>query len=47
MKRSSTTVRIAEGFVWKVAEMAKSKIVRNQTPNLNFDDSGQRTEALV
>ncbi len=40
MKRSGTKVQIAEGFVHKVAEMVKSKKVRNQTPNLNFDDSG-------
>ena len=36
-----TKVQLPKGFIWKLAEAAKSKIMRITTPNLNFEHSGQ------
>jgi hypothetical protein len=40
-KEQDTRVGLPNGFIWKVAEAAKSKIMRITSPNLNFDHSGQ------
>ena len=40
-EEQDTKVQLPKGFIWKVAEAAKSKVMRILTPNLNFDDSGQ------
>ncbi len=34
-------VTVPKGFIFKVADAAKTKIMRILTPNLNFDDSGK------
>src|SRR5436309_6860661 len=40
-EEQDTRIQIPKGFIWKLAEAAKSKIMRITTPCLNFDDSGQ------
>jgi len=40
-EEQDTKIQIPKGFIWKLAEAAKSKIMRISTPNLNFDDSGK------
>lgn len=34
-------ITLPKGFIFKVADAAKTKIMRILTPNLNFDDSGK------
>jgi hypothetical protein len=34
-------IQLPKGFIWKVAQAARTKIMRITTPNLNFDDSGK------
>jgi hypothetical protein len=36
-----TKIQLPKGFIWKIAEAAKSKIMHISTPHLNFDDSGK------
>ncbi|MPZ08224.1 MAG: DUF1326 domain-containing protein [Nitrososphaeraceae archaeon] len=40
-EEQDTKVQLPKGFIWKLAEAAKSKIMRITTPSLNFDHSGQ------
>jgi hypothetical protein len=40
-KEQETKVQLPNGFIWKFAEAAKSKIMRITTPCLNFEHSGQ------
>jgi hypothetical protein len=40
-EEQDTKVQMPKGFVWKLAEAAKSKVMHITTPNLNFDHSGQ------
>jgi hypothetical protein len=40
-EEQDTKIQIPTGFIWKLAEAAKSKIMRISTPSLNFDDSGK------
>lgn len=40
-EEQDTKIQIPKGFIWKLAEAAKSKIMRISTPSLNFDDSGK------
>jgi hypothetical protein len=40
-EEQQTEVHLPKGFIWKVAQAAKSKLMRIATPNFNFDDSGQ------
>ncbi len=40
-QEQETKVQLPKGFIWKLAEAAKTKIMRITTPNLNFDHSGQ------
>ena len=40
-EEQDTKIQLPKGFIWKLAEAAKSKIMRITTPNLNFDHSGQ------
>lgn len=37
----NTKIDLPGGFIWKIAEAAKTKVMRILTPNLNFDDSGK------
>jgi hypothetical protein len=34
-------IQLPKGFIWKLAEEAKSRIMHISTPHLNFDDSGK------
>jgi hypothetical protein len=40
-EEQDTKIQLPKGFIWKVADAAKTKIMRISTPNLNFDDSGK------
>jgi hypothetical protein len=40
-EEQDTKIQLPKGFIWKVADAAKTKVMRILTPNLNFDDSGQ------
>jgi hypothetical protein len=39
-------IQLPKGFIWKVADAAKTRIMRILTPNLNFDDSGKNASTL-
>ncbi len=39
-EEQDTKINLPKGFIWKVADAAKTKVMRILTPNLNFDDSG-------
>jgi hypothetical protein len=36
-----TKIQLPKGFIFKLAEPAKSKVMRISTPNVNFDHSSQ------
>jgi hypothetical protein len=36
-----TKIQLPKGFIWKLAEAAKTKIMRITTPHLNFDEAGK------
>jgi hypothetical protein len=36
-----TKIQLPGGFIWKLADAARSKMMRITTPNLNFDDAGK------
>lgn len=40
-EEQDTKIQLPKGFIWKVADAAKSKVMHILTPNLNFDDSGK------
>ena len=40
-EEQDTKIQLPKGFIWKLAEAAKTKIMRISTPSLNFDDSGK------
>ena len=40
-EEQETKVQIPKGFIWKLAEAAKSKIMRITTQSLNFDHVGK------
>ena len=40
-EEQDTKVQMPKGFIWKLADAAKSKIMRITTPSLNFDHSGK------
>jgi hypothetical protein len=40
-QEQETMVQLPKGFIWKLAEAAKTKIMRITTPCLNFEHSGQ------
>jgi hypothetical protein len=40
-EEQDTKIQLPKGFIWKVADAAKTKVMRILTPNLNFDDSGK------
>ena len=40
-EEQDTKIQLPQGFIWKLAEAAKTKIMRISTPSLNFDDSGK------
>lgn len=40
-EEQDTKVQLPKGFIWKLADAAKTKVMRILTPNLNFDDSSK------
>ena len=36
-----TKIQLPKGFIWKVADAAKTKVMKILTPNFNFDHSGK------
>jgi hypothetical protein len=36
-----TKIQLPKGFIWKLADAAKTKVMKILTPNLNFDHSGK------
>ncbi len=36
-----TKIQLPKGFIWKLAEAAKTKLMHITTPSLNFDHSGK------
>jgi hypothetical protein len=36
-----TKIQLPKGFIWKIADAAKTKMMRILTPNLSFDHSGK------
>jgi hypothetical protein len=40
-EEQETEIHLPKGFIWKVGQAAKSKLMRMSTPQFNFDNSGQ------
>jgi len=40
-EEQDTRIQTPKGLIWKLAEAAKTKLMRITTPTLNFDDSGK------
>jgi hypothetical protein len=40
-EEQDTKIQLPKVLVWKVADAARSKMMRILTPNLNFDDLGK------
>jgi hypothetical protein len=40
-EEQDTRIQLPKGFIFKLADAAKTKIMKIITPNLNFDDSGK------
>ncbi|MGQ0796145.1 MAG: DUF1326 domain-containing protein, partial [Nitrosopumilaceae archaeon] len=40
-EEQETKIHLPKGFIWKIADAAKTKLMRITTPALNFDDSGK------
>ena len=40
-EEQDTKIQLPKGFIWKLAEAAKSKIMQITTQSINFDHSGQ------
>jgi hypothetical protein len=40
-EEQDTKIQIPKGFIFKLADAAKSRVMRILTPNLNFDESGK------
>jgi len=40
-EEQETKIQLPKGFIFKMADAAKTKLMRILTPNINFDDSGR------
>jgi hypothetical protein len=40
-EEQDTRLQLPKGFIWKLAEVSRSKVMRITTPRLNFDHSGK------
>ena len=40
-EEQDTKIQLPNGFIWKLAEAAKSRVMHILSPSLNFDDSGK------
>jgi len=46
-EEQDTKIQIPKGFIFKLADAAKTKVMRILSPSLNFDDSGQNAFVTV
>jgi hypothetical protein len=46
-EEQDTKVQLPKGFIFKIAEAAKTKVMKILTPSLNFDDSGKNAFCSV
>ena len=46
-EEQETEIHLPKGLVWKVAQAAKSKLMRVATSHFNFDESGQNAFVSV
>jgi hypothetical protein len=46
-EEQDTKIQLPKGFIFKLADAAKTKVMRILTPNLNFDDSGKNAYYCV
>lgn len=46
-EEQDTKLQLPKGFIWKLAEAAKSTLMHITTPNLNFDHSGKNAYCSV
>ena len=40
-EEQETKIQLPKGFIWKLADAAKTKIMRITSPDLSYDDSGK------
>ena len=40
-EEQDTKIQIPKGFIFKIADAAKTKVMKILTPSLNYDDSGK------
>jgi hypothetical protein len=40
-EEQDTKIQIPKGFIWKLADAARSKVMRITSPEMNFDHSGK------
>ena len=40
-EKPDTKIQISKGFIWKLADAVKSKVMRITSPDLKYDDSGK------
>ena len=40
-EEQDTKIQLPKGFIWKLADAAKTKVIRITTPHLNYDHSGK------
>ncbi len=40
-EEQDTKLNLPQGFIWKLADCAKSRVMKISTPSLNFEDSGK------
>jgi hypothetical protein len=40
-EEQDTKTQLPTGFIWKLGDATKSKMMRITTPNLNFNDAGK------
>jgi hypothetical protein len=40
-EKQDTKIQISKGFIWKLADSVKSKVMRITSPDLKYDDSGK------
>ena len=45
-EEQDTKIQLPKGFIWKVADAAKTMIMRILTSNMNFDDSDKMLSIL-
>jgi hypothetical protein len=46
-EEQNTKIQLPKGFIFKLADAAKTKVMKILTPNLNFDDSGKNAYYCV